>query len=152
MASAARLRDVFFYEPSPEDSSPQRTAPAATSSRPATVFELPLPLPFVGINRRFQPRVRAAFSARAEDGARYAGLDLSVGGMLCQSDDLMWPGNVLHLELILDDEPTPVAVQARVVEIVSRRGVLAMRLRFDEVAPRGRARIAMWMARSRAAI
>jgi hypothetical protein len=123
---------------------------------PIPVHELPRAHVYAGSNRRFLPRVRGAFRARlVADGVTFAGVDLSAAGALCTGDVIVWPGNVIDLELLLEPESESefepagaVAVRARVVEMVSYRGRIAMRLRFEEIAARGRARIATWMIRN----
>jgi len=117
------------------------------TATPTPIFELPTSLPFFGANRRFVPRLRARFSAVLSSGERLCGVDISPGGMLCISETLVWPGNIVEAQIYLAEASEPVQARARVVEIVSYRGELAMRLRFDEVSAAGRDRIAGFMAR-----
>ena len=136
----------------PEDTTEERTVPVRAAPESATaVLELPTSAPFFGANRRFLPRVRRSFAASLKlSGARVDGIDLSPSGMLCSSQEIVWPGNVIDFELLLADEPQPIPARGRVVELVSHRGMTAMRVRFEEISARGRGRIAMWMARGRA--
>jgi len=114
------------------------------SPTPLAVVELPLAEPFVGLNRRFVPRVRTRFTAESTTGLQLGGLDLSAGGMLCVADELIWPGNRLDLILTLDDDLI-VNARVRVLEIVALHGQMAMRMCFEQIAPGARARIATWM-------
>ncbi len=101
-----------------------------------------------GPNRRFIPRVSAAFIVRPLDGGRsYEGVDISFGGLMCAGAEPLWPGNIADLDLILPGCRQPVPVRGRVVELVSYRGRVAMRMRFENLSAARRKRIAMWMAR-----
>ena len=131
MASAARLLE------------------AESLVQPTPVLALPLYSPGpTGTNRRYMPRMSARFLARPRDGApSLEGIDISFGGMMCASVEPTWPGNVLDLDLILPGEHKPVAVVGRIVELVSYRGAVAMRVRFEGISEASRKRIALWMAR-----
>ncbi|MEE8408875.1 MAG: PilZ domain-containing protein [Myxococcota bacterium] len=101
-----------------------------------------------GPNRRFIPRVSTAFIVRPLDGGpSYDGVDISFGGLMCAGAEPLWPGNVVDFDLILPSERQPVSVRARVVELVSYRGRVAMRMRFESLTAARRKRIALWMAR-----
>ncbi|MEO0815258.1 MAG: PilZ domain-containing protein [Myxococcota bacterium] len=113
---------------------------------PQPVTELPLCEPFDGNNRRFMPRVSGAFAARSQSGDPIEGIDLSFGGMLCVAEEPVWPGNPLAAELYLEGANVAVPVIGRVVELVSHRGRIAMRVRFTEVDAGSRRAIANWMA------
>ena len=120
---------------------------------PLSVLSLPIASPGpAGANRRFMPRMNARFLARSrDDGPTLEGIDISFGGMMCLSLEPTWPGNVVELDLILPGEPRPVPIQGRVVELVSFRGTVAMRVRFEGLCESAKKRIASWMAR-RAAV
>ncbi len=113
---------------------------------PQPVTELPVREPFDGNNRRFVPRVRGSFNARSASGDLMGGVDLSFGGMLCLSEQPLWPGNRIDLELHLSGARHAVPVSGRVVELVSLRGEIAMRIRFSGVEHAARRAIASWMA------
>lgn len=115
---------------------------------PQPVTELPLREPFDGGNRRFVPRVRGTFTARSADGDLLNGVDLSFGGMLCVSERPVWPGNRVELDLYLSGTDRAVPIAGRVVELVSYRGQIAMRIRFAGVEHASRRAIASWMADS----
>ena len=118
-------------------------------ARPTPLWELPLPSRGpVGVNRRFTPRLNARFLVRpSEGGPSYEGVDISFGGMMCVGGEPMWPGNQLRAELILPGEHKSLLVSGRVVELVSFRGQVAMRVRFEGLAQATRKRIVQWMAR-----
>lgn len=120
-----------------------------TEASPTNVLELPVHLSDLsGPNRRFIPRVSAAFIVRPLDGGpSFDGVDISFGGLMCAGPEPMWPGNIIDLDLILPSERQPVPVRVRVVELVSYRGRVAMRMRFESLTAARRKRIAMWMAR-----
>jgi len=117
---------------------------------PLSVLELPIhDIPSLA-NRRSLPRVAGTFQVRLQDdGTLLRGLDLSFGGLMCASDAPVWPGNLVHFDLCLPGEARPLALTGRVVELVSHRGELAMRLRFEDASEAARKRIAAWMAKSR---
>ena len=108
------------------------------------VTELPVPEPFPGHNRRFVPRVSGRFSALGPDGEEFVGLDLSFGGMRCRASVPVWPGN--ELTLVLDLSGQSLSASGRVVELVSYRGEIAMRIRFTNMNRSTRRAIADWMA------
>ena len=117
-------------------------------SRPLTVFELPMRESNTGANRRFSPRISQLFAARRKDGGPILqGIDLSFGGMMCTSSEPLWPGNVVDLELQLGHGTQPMPVRGRVVELVSYRGQVAMRVRFEGMSAQRRKRLAVWMAK-----
>jgi hypothetical protein len=122
---------------------------AESLPQPMSLLALPLASPGpTGANRRFMPRMSARFLARPRDGTpSLEGIDISFGGMMCASVEPTWPGNVLDLDLILPGDHKPVAVQGRIVELVSYRGAVAMRVRFEGISESSRKRIALWMAR-----
>jgi hypothetical protein len=66
--------------------------------------------------------------------------------MMIAANAPVWPGNSLDFELRLDRGPG-VPVRGHVVELVAHRGMLAMRIRFEELGPEGRRAVAAWMAR-----
>ena len=100
------------------------------------------------INRRILPRVAAPFTVYLhETGSEVRGIDLSFGGLMCVSHQPIWPGNTTSLELRLSGEEKALSFNARVVEIVSTKGHLAMRLRFENVNDDVRKTIAKWMSR-----
>lgn len=135
MASAFRLDDGF---------NSKRPRPQPT---PTPVLALPKRDPFVGRNRRFLPRVSQRFDVRSDD-VVCEGIDLSFSGMMCRAEEVVWPGNEIDFELLLPDEPRPIPVRGRVVEVVSHRGELALRVAFEDMSARGRRQIALWMARA----
>jgi len=101
-----------------------------------------------GANRRFVPRMSARFIVRNRDGGpSYEGVDISFGGLMATGGPPTWPGNILDLDLILPGEHSPVSVTGRVVELVTYRGRVAMRVRFESMDMPQRKHIAMWMAR-----
>ncbi len=116
---------------------------------PLGVLELPVRDEPTVANRRSLPRVAGRFEVRLrEDGTAMRGLDLSFGGLMCSAEVPMWPGNVVELDLVLAGETTPIAVSGRVAELVSHRGRIAMRVRFESMPQADRKRIAAWMART----
>ena len=126
-----------------------RLLEAETLSQPTPLLGLLLPSPGpAGANRRFMPRMSARFLARPRDGSpSLEGIDISFGGMMAVGVEPTWPGNELDLDLILPGEHKPLAVHGRIVELVSFRGAVAMRVRFEGISEASRKRIAMWMAR-----
>jgi len=93
------------------------------------------------------PRMSTRFLARPKDGgATLEGIDISFGGMMCAGGESVWPGNLMALDLNLPGEAKPLSVAGRVVELVSYRGTVAMRLRFEGITPAQQKRIAAWMA------
>lgn len=116
---------------------------------PTPTLELPLLSPGpLGANRRFTPRLNTRFIVRPKDGGpSYEGVDISFGGLMCTGGDPTWPGNTMELDLILPGEHTALSVRGRVVELVSYRNRVAMRVRFDGISLADRKRIAAWMAR-----
>lgn len=131
MASAARLVETESLE------------------QPTPVLCLPRPgAGPTGSNRRFMPRMSARFLARPRDGGpTMEGIDISFGGMMCLAVEPTWPGNTIEVDLILPGEHKPVPVLGRIVELVSFRGGVAMRVRFEQMAQTGRKQIVLWMAR-----
>ncbi len=114
---------------------------------PTPILKLPVDMGPKEENRRFIPRVRSTFRALdLESGASYSGMNLSFGGLMCMTPEPTWPGNILELQLELQGR-APIAVRARVVELVALSGELAMRLRFEGLPADVRKSIALWMAR-----
>ncbi|MEM6732277.1 MAG: PilZ domain-containing protein [Myxococcota bacterium] len=129
----------------------ERATEVTSEAKPATpqaVTELPVVEPFDGRNRRFIPRVESGFIAATTAGDLLQGIDISFGGMLCSSETPVWPGNELSAELHLCGGEEPVPVRGRVVELVSHRGKIAMRVRFLDVEDNARRCIATFMARA----
>lgn len=129
MASAQPLEDVL-------------------ESTPKTMLEVPptADLP-PEVNRRILPRINAPFTVYIpETGAEVRGLDISFGGLMCLSSLPIWPGNSTRLELRLPGLGQDLHFTATVAEIVSHRGRLAMRMRFDGVEDSVRRQIARWMS------
>ena len=118
------------------------------SVTPTPVLELPDRQPRPGRDRRRAPRITRPFIARtAHDGPLLSGIDLSFGGLMCTCDEPIWPGNAIELELILPGDDAVVPVRGRVVELVSKDGEVAMRVRFDKLTAMARKRITAWMSR-----
>ncbi len=133
MASAFKLEDEF----------------STPTSEPVALLQLPISTGPAGANRRFLPRVNAKFQTHdLVNGGVYEGIDISFGGMLCIAEDPLWPGHSMQAEIILPHADKPIPVLAKVVELVTYRGHLAMRMRFEEILDKDRRRIAQWMARS----
>ncbi len=74
------------------------------------------------------------------------GIDLSFGGLMCISDAPLWPGNQMEFELLLPGEKEPIAACGRIVELVSYKENIGMRLRFENLPASQRKRIALWMS------
>jgi len=130
MASAQPLRDIF-------------------EEKPLGILDVPAQMARPVINRRILPRIKAPFTVYLQEtGAEVRGIDLSFGGLMCMANEPIWPGNVTGLELRLSGESKPMTFNARVVEIVSVKGQLAMRLRFEDASDTVRKNIAKWMSRS----
>ena len=120
-----------------------------STDRPIPVLELPDRTEAGGRERRALPRTRASFHVRISGERTWlSGIDLSFGGLMCRCEEPVWPGNVVDLEVLLPDEAHPVPARARVVELVSQRGELAMRLRFEMLNRAHRTRLAMWVSRA----
>lgn len=114
---------------------------------PASIFELPEHEAFSGRERRTAPRAERAFAVRLlADGEVLAGIDLSFGGLSCTCGEPVWPGNSLELELLLPGQLVSIVARARVVELVSREGRLAMRLRFESLTAPQKKRVARWVS------
>ena len=64
------------------------------------------------------------------------------------ANEPIWPGNVTSLELRLSGLDKPMTFNARVVEIVTIKGQLSMRLRFEGASDTVRKNIAKWMSRN----
>jgi len=117
-------------------------------SSPLSPLELPVREPQSPTNRRTLPRLATRFVVKAHKGGPdYRGVDLSFGGLMCVGDDPLWPGNPIAFDLVLPGEARPIAVSGRVVDLVSYRGEIAMRVRFDVLNLVTRKRIALWMSR-----
>ena len=137
MASVLRLLD--------DGADSSRGTPAS----PLTVCELPLREGPSGAERRFLPRLATSFVAHGRDDAPpMLGVDISFGGLMCIAEEPVWPGNTIDLDLELPEERSRIPIRGRVVELVSYRGKVAMRVRFEDVPPKDRKRIASWMARA----
>lgn len=130
MASAQPLNDIF-------------------EEKPLGILNVPAQMTRPVINRRILPRIKSPFTVYLQEtGAEVRGIDLSFGGLMCMANEPIWPGNVTGLELRLSGEEKPMTFNARVVEIVSVKGQLAMRLRFEGASDTVRKNIAKWMSRS----
>ena len=122
---------------------------SSTPAEPLSVCELPIKEPKAGPNRRFLPRLATHFLVHARDGGEsMRGLDISFGGLMCLTGEPVWPGNIIDVDLELPDEAQLVRVIGRVVELVTYKNQIAMRIRFERVTPKDRKRIASWMARA----
>jgi hypothetical protein len=118
---------------------------------PSSVLDLPMQDPHFGPNRRFMPRVTSRFSVRLGDSiGRLDGVDISFGGLMCTSPEPVWPGNVLDMHVNLPGEDESIEARGRVVELVSYRGRVAMRVRFEGMSNARRKQIAGWMAKQAA--
>ncbi len=115
---------------------------------PLSLLELPARTEAPFANRRSLPRVAGRFAVRTLGGERYDGVDLSFGGLMCLGDEPLWPGNTLSFSLDLPGEERPLHVVGRVVELVSFRGKVGMRVRFEQIDGPARKRIATWMSRT----
>ena len=116
---------------------------------PLGLLELPPHEPASLANRRSLPRVMAKFQMRPHDGGPAChGIDLSFGGLMCLTDEPLWPGNTFTFDLMLPGDARPFPLRGRVAELVSFRGRVAMRVRFEDIDHTFRKRIAAWMART----
>ena len=119
-----------------------------TTDEPIPIHELPLKEPFDAHNRRFMPRVNCSFSVSADEiASRMRGLDISFGGLMCVSDTPVWPGNSIDFTIDLPDIDRSLPAQGKVVELVSYKDEVAMRIRFEDIEEEHRATLAEWMAR-----
>jgi len=115
---------------------------------PTPVLELPVGATPPGFNRRFEPRIAQPFVIECSGlDARWQGVDLSFGGLMCVGPEPLWPGNAVDLTIKLGGDQQPLYVQGRVLELVPYRGKVGMRIRIEEASNRDRRRIAAWMAR-----
>ncbi len=116
---------------------------------PTPVLELLLTNPGPpGANRRFVPRMNVKFIVRdAENCCSYEGIDISFGGLMCTGGPITWPGNVMELDLILPGEHSSVRVLGKVVDMVTFKNRLGMRVQFEGTLSEQRRHIAAWMAR-----
>ncbi len=107
----------------------------------------PGPLPH-NTNRRFLPRMRSPFSIQivGEEQALH-GIDLSFGGLMATGPESIRPGTPLNLQITLPGDQEPLAVHARVLELVHHRGAHAMRMCFEAPSVRIQSQIADWMGR-----
>ena len=129
MAAAKHLEETL--EPTPK----------SMLEIPPTVGQPP------GVNRRILPRINAPFTVYIpETGAEVRGVDISFGGLQCLTSLPIWPGNSTKLELRLPGLGKDLHFTATVAEIVSNKGRLAMRMRFDAVEDSVRRQIARWMS------
>lgn len=148
----ASVLELPAFDSSEEASDQARPRPTVVGGRPAgasptPLFELPVPEPFPGYNRRFFPRVRRDFPVRdRQTGESGRGIDLSFGGMMVATGEPVWPGNRVSYEVDLGESGT-VTLAGTVVELVAHRGRLAMRVSFDEPNIATRRTIADWMTR-----
>jgi hypothetical protein len=120
----------------------------APEPTPTPIFKLPLTsVGPRGANRRFVPRMNVYFTVRIRgERSSYEGVDISFGGLMCTGELPTWPGNLLDLDMILPGDHRTVHAQGRVVELVSYRNRIAMRIRFENIDAAARKRIANWMA------
>ena len=82
------------------------------------------------LNRRVLPRTKATFGVFIEElGQEVSGLDISFGGLMAVAEEPIWPGNLVDLHLKLPGEDEAIAVEARVVDLVSHPSGIAMRMR-----------------------
>ena len=117
--------------------------------KPLGILEVPPQMTRPVVNRRILPRVKAPFTVyMQETGSEVRGIDLSFGGLMCMANEPIWPGNVTSLELRLSGMDKPMTFNARVVEIVTVKGQLSMRLRFEGASDTVRKNIAKWMSRN----
>jgi len=82
-----------------------------------------------------------------DQGLVYEGIDVSFGGLRCWCDLPVWPGNFVDLHLMLPEEPQPIPIRGKVVDLVPHRSRIAMRIQFEELSASWRKRIAIWMAK-----
>ena len=107
----------------------------------------PGPLPH-NTNRRFLPRMRSPFDIQIVGEERQLrGIDLSFGGLMAAGPESIRPGTPLALQIPLPGAQPPLAVQARVLELVNHRGAPAMRMCFEAPSVRIQGQIAEWMGR-----
>ena len=127
-----------------EDEMPTKRVRKATSA--VTVLDLPLKEEPAEENRRSSPRVQRTFSAKLKkDGIALRGIDLSTGGMMVQTDQLVWPGNVVKAEILMDDGVS-IEVSGKVVDLVPYSDQVAMRVLFDELSQKVKRSIAQWIS------
>lgn len=120
---------------------------------PTPVLNLPLADMYLGPNRRFLPRVADSFLVRPLDGgATLEGIDISFGGLMCAGSEPVWPGSIIEVDIALPGETSPIPARGRVVELVSYRDRVAMRVRFEGMSAARRKQIALWMARRAQAV
>ncbi len=118
----------------------------ASATTPIPVLDLPTRNPPSGRNRRFLPRMMGSFRVRSlQEGYSLEGIDLSFSGMMVYGEPTVWPGNVVEVELLLGPGMKPLEVKGRVVDLVSFRGEVAMRVRFESASGNTRHAIAQWM-------
>jgi hypothetical protein len=111
-----------------------------------TILDLPPVSMPTQVNRRILPRMSMPFTVRiTATGDCLKGIDLSFGGLMCIASEPIWPGNEIAIELSLPGDSMPLPLNGRVVELVSYRGRMAMRLRFENITTASRRRIATWM-------
>jgi hypothetical protein len=115
---------------------------------PTSPLDLPLRERLPHVNRRSLPRINERFEVQVGDSV-YAGVDLSFGGLMCFGEVPVWPGNVMGMSVLLEGETKPMQLEGRVVELVSYRGRIGMRVRFGKIDPSIAKRFAKWMARVR---
>ena len=107
----------------------------------------PGPLPH-NTNRRFLPRMRSPFDIRIVGDERpLLGIDLSFGGLMATGPESIGPGTPLALQITLPGDQEPLAVHARVLELVHHRGAHAMRMCFEAPSVKIQSQIAEWMGR-----
>ena len=99
-------------------------------------------------NRRFLPRMRSPYSIRiVGEEQPLRGIDLSFGGLMATGPESIRPGTPLALQITLPGDREPLAVHARVLELVNHRGAHAMRMCFEDPSVRVQSQIADWMGR-----
>ena len=111
---------------------------------PITALEMPI-REIPALNRRVLPRTKATFGVFIEKlGQEVSGLDISFGGLMAVAEPI-WPG-ISSTSFEASGEEESIAVEARVVDLVSHPSGVAMRMRFETVAA-ARKQIAIWMSR-----
>ena len=118
------------------------------NATPITALEMPIREDIPALNRRVLPRTKATFGIFVEElGQEISGIDISFGGLMAVGDEPIWPGNLVDLHLKLPGETESIAVEARVVDLVTHTRGIAMRMRFETVAHTARKQIALWMSK-----
>ena len=117
-------------------------------SHPLPVLELP-PIPAHSpINRRLLPRFLGKFNIQDHDhDDEYTGINVSFGGLRCNTQTPVWPGNIINISFDLPGLEQFISAKAKVEEIIGTGEKLGMRLRFVEIKENERKRIAIWMTK-----